>query len=182
MIGTDFPQILDAARRGDHPALERLYRDTAPVVLGYLRGLGAPDAEDLTGEVYVAMVSGLARFEGDERQFRSWLLTIAHRRRADAARRWARRPEDPVSPDALPDEAAPSSTSAIASGRMEVSRVLEAVDQLTEDQRAVLLLRTVADLPIEQVAEMLEKPVTAVKALQRRAQASLLRQLPERAP
>jgi len=181
MIGPEFPQILDAARQGDHPALERLYRDTAPVVLGYLRGLGAPDAEDVTGEVYVAMVSGLSRFDGDERQFRSWLLTIAHRRRADAARRWARRPEDPVAPEALPDGVTPSSTSALATSRIEVAQVLAAIDELTGDQRAVLLLRTVADLSIEQVAEILGKPVTAVKALQRRAQASLLRHL-ERAP
>lgn len=182
MIGPEFPATLDAARQGDHPALERLYRDTAPVVLGYLRGLGAPDAEDLTGEVYVAMVTGLDRFDGDERQFRSWLLTIAHRRRADAARRWARRPEDPVAPDALPDGVEPTSTSALATNRLEVDHVLAAIDELTEDQRAVLLLRTVADLPIEQVAEILGKPVTAVKALQRRAQASLLRKLPERSP
>ena len=182
MIGPEFPATLDAARRGDHPALERLYRDTAPVVLGYLRGLGAPDAEDLAGEVYVAMVTGLDRLDGDERQFRSWLLTIAHRRRADAARRWARRPEDPVAPDALPDGVEPTSTSALATNRLEVDRVLAAIDELTEDQRAVLLLRTVADLPIEQVAAVLGKPVTAVKALQRRAQASLLRKLPERSP
>ena len=176
MIGADFPTVLDAARRGDHAALETLYRDTAPVVLGYLRGLGAVDSEDLASEVFVAMVKGIAGFEGDEHHFRSWLLSIAHRRRADATRRWSRRPEDLHEPASMPEVADGWSTSTRATARVEVAAVLAAMDQLTEDQRAVLL-RTVADLSLEQVAAVLDKPVTAVKALQRRAQAALLRQV-----
>ena len=50
----------------------------------------------------------------------------------------------------------------------------------SEDQRAVLLLRIVADLPLEQVAATLGKRVGAVKALQHRALASLRRTLDAR--
>ena len=46
---------------------------------------------------------------------------------------------------------------------------------LTDDQRNVLLLRIVADLSLEQTASILEKPVGAVKSLQRRALAALER-------
>ena len=44
---------------------------------------------------------------------------------------------------------------------------------LTDDQRAVLLLRVVADLSLAETAEVLGKPVGAVKALQHRALAKL---------
>lgn len=47
MIGPDFESVLEAARAGDHEALGRIYRAFAPAVLGYLRGQGAPDPEDL---------------------------------------------------------------------------------------------------------------------------------------
>jgi RNA polymerase sigma-70 factor, ECF subfamily len=48
---------------------------------------------------------------------------------------------------------------------------------LSPDQRAVVLLRVVADLPVEEVARILGKREGAVKALQHRAMASLRRHL-----
>lgn len=49
--------------------------------------------------------------------------------------------------------------------------------RLSGDQRAVILLRIVEDLPINLVAETLGKRPTAVKALQHRALATLRRLL-----
>ena len=51
---------------------------------------------------------------------------------------------------------------------LSAERVHHLLDQLTESQRDVVMLRMVADLSIEQVAVALDKPVTAIKALQRR--------------
>ena len=48
---------------------------------------------------------------------------------------------------------------------------------LTEEQREVLSLRVVADLTVEQVAEVVGRSAGAVKALQRRALATLRRQI-----
>jgi RNA polymerase sigma-70 factor (ECF subfamily) len=53
--------------------------------------------------------------------------------------------------------------------------VHELLAELTPDQRDVLLLRVVADLTVEQVAEVVGKPAGAVKALQRRGLAALRR-------
>ena len=55
------------------------------------------------------------------------------------------------------------------------ARVHELLAELTPDQRDVMLLRVVADLTVEQVAEVVGKPPGAVKALQRRALAALRR-------
>jgi len=47
--------------------------------------------------------------------------------------------------------------------------VLELLEVLGEDQKEVLTLRIIADLTVEQVAEIMGKSAGAVKQLQRRA-------------
>jgi RNA polymerase sigma-70 factor (ECF subfamily) len=56
-------------------------------------------------------------------------------------------------------------------------RVRELLEGLSPDQRDVVLLRIVADLPIEAVAEALGKRPGSVKALQHRAIAALRRRM-----
>jgi RNA polymerase sigma-70 factor (ECF subfamily) len=175
-LGGAFGPALDAARRGEAGGIEALYRDTAPLVLGYLRANRAPDPEDLTSDVFVSVIGSIDRFTGDEAHFRSWLLTIAHRRMVDALRRSGRRPEDPVPDDRLVGGTEPAAE-AQALQRLRAHGILDAIDGLTDDQRAVLLLRVVADLPVKEVAAVVGKPETAVKALLRRAVASVGRRL-----
>jgi RNA polymerase sigma-70 factor (ECF subfamily) len=178
-IGEGFDAVLAAARRGDRAAFELLYRDLAPLVLGYLRANGSREPEDLTAEVFVAVVRGIERFEGDESSFRSWVLTIAHRRLTDEFRRRGRRPEQPLEPGVLREQlgGADGTAESEALERLASVGVLDVLERLTPDQRAVISLRVLADLPIKEVAELLEKPVTAVKSLQHRALAALERQL-----
>ena len=63
---------------------------------GYFRLQGAREPEDLVSEVFLGAFRSLDSFTGSEAQFRSWLFTIAHRRLTDERRRWARRPQSPV--------------------------------------------------------------------------------------
>jgi RNA polymerase sigma factor (sigma-70 family) len=51
---------------------------------------------------------------------------------------------------------------------------------LTSDQRDVIALRIVADLPLAEVAKIIGKPVTAVKRLQARALRRLQREILDR--
>jgi RNA polymerase sigma factor (sigma-70 family) len=196
LLGEAFGPTLAGARAGDGTAFARLYDNVAPLVLGYLRGLRAVDPADLAGDVFVDLVHGLDTFTGDERQFRSWLLAIAHRRATDDRRR---RQEQPIPADvaeptgpAGPGDAAESSgsvlldtsrrpdgPSAVAEDRavddLSVLRILDAIDGLTPDQCAAVMLRVVADLTVPEMAVALGKPPTAVNALLRRATARLSR-------
>jgi RNA polymerase sigma-70 factor (ECF subfamily) len=160
-------------------SLEELYARYSPSVLGFLRGRGVPDAEDVVGEVFVSVVRSLDRFEGDEEAFRRWLFTIAHRRAVDAHRRQARRHEAAVAPQELPEAAAGGADGADATVVEDLgsSPVGRALSRLTDDQRAVLLLRVVADLSVSDTAAVLDKPEGAVKTLHRRALAALRRAL-----
>ena len=171
-----FTPLLEAAREGSEAAWQEIYDDLAPVVLGYLRANNAPDAEDVLSEVFLQVARDIVRFDGDERGFRSWVFTIAHHRLIDARRHSARRPVDlspePPEPGARADDAADEALAKI--GTEEVQRVL---GTLSEDQRAVLLLRVIGDLSIEDVAKAIDKRPGAVKALQRRGLAAVKREL-----
>ena len=61
--------------------------------------------------------------------------------------------------------------------RLAVEEVHHLLDGLTSDQRDVLALRLVAQMGVDEVAVLLAKPPGAVKALQRRALATLRRRL-----
>jgi RNA polymerase sigma-70 factor (ECF subfamily) len=178
LIGEEFPSVLEAAKTGDALAIEAVYRDLAPVVLGYLRASGARDPEDLTGDVFVSVITSVGRFTGTEHQFRSWVLTIAHRRLVDDLRKRGRRKEQAMP---LDSEGEPvidlASDGNEAMARLRAKGVLAAIDQLTEDQRTILYLRVIADLPVADVAEIVGKAETAVKALQRRGLVRLRRVL-----
>jgi RNA polymerase sigma-70 factor (ECF subfamily) len=175
-IGEPFAEVLAKAKAGDRAAFETIYRDVAPLVIGYLRANRVNDAEDLAGEVFVTMVQRIDRFDGDEHHFRSWLLTICHRRMVDAVRRAQRRPEE-----LLPTEELGKRLNDDPSGEVEAMEhldamgIVELMDDLSELQREALSLRVLADLSIRDVARIMDKPETAVKALLRRAPASLAR-------
>lgn len=175
-LGDEFPALLEQARAGEPEAMTRIYRDLAPLVLGYVHGRGSTEPEDVTSETFVSVVKGLAGFIGDETKFRSWVLTIAHRRSADSLRRLGRRREGPLD---LDDRGEPvldlSNGDDQAMARLQVAGVLEAIEGLTDDQRAVLWLRVLSDLPVREVADIVGKPESAVKALHRRAVAAVRR-------
>lgn len=138
-----------------------VYRELAPAVLGYLRAQQVRDAEDLLGEIFLQVARDLHRVKGDDMAVRRWVFSVARHRVLDEARRRARRPvvaardvpDLPAGPDQEPFD----------------SELLDALDRLTPDQREVVVLRFVADLPLEEVARLTHRRVGAVKALQHRA-------------
>jgi RNA polymerase sigma factor (sigma-70 family) len=136
-------------------------------------------AEDLTGTTLAAAVEALPGFRGELGQLGGWLFRIArhdlddYRRRAARAR--AENLDDVLGASAALEDAPNPQDLAIE--RLEASRVLAALEQLSIDQREVLLLRLAAGLTAPEVAATLGKTTGAVKALQHRGLASLARKL-----
>lgn len=153
--------------------LEALYAELSPPVLGYLRAQRVPDPEDVLGEVFVQVARDLGRFRGDPAARRRWVFTIAHHRMVDAWRRRATRPEVVDAP--VPD--VPASDQGTDSFDPEL---VTALTRLTAEQREVLVLRFVADLPLRDVAHITGRRIGAVKALQNRGLAALERDLAAR--
>lgn len=174
--GLPFHDVLVAARAGAAWAFEVLYRDLAPVVTGYLRLHGAAEPDDLASETFIGVFTGLAGFSGDEDALRSWVFTIAHRRLVDDWRRRSRRPQVTDGTEDLRGLMGGDVEDDVML-RIGTDDVHRLCGGLPDDQRSVLLLRILADLTVEQVAQVMGRSVPSVKALQRRGLRTLRDQL-----
>ena len=174
-LGPAFDAVLGAARAGEEWAWTRIYQDLAGPVRGYLAGRGAPEPDDDAAETFLHVARNLATFTGDERAFRSWVLSIAHRRMVDAHRRAARRPA--IAATELTDARAGLAPSAeeVALLQDQARAVDALLEGLSDDQREVLLLRIVGGLSVKETAAVLGKGESAVKVAQHRALAALRR-------
>jgi RNA polymerase sigma-70 factor (ECF subfamily) len=144
-----------------------LHEALAPRVLGYLRSRGAAEPEDLTSEVFLAVLPRLNTVQGGVEGLTALLFSVAHARLVDDLRRRSRRgPTVPYEPERDARLTASAEDDALAAaGTARVERLLAA---LAPDQRDVLSLRLIGDLTVEQIAATLGKTTGAVKQLQRR--------------
>lgn len=176
-IGEPFPEVLAAARLGAEWAWRILYREFAPPLTAYLRGQGAGDPDDLVGEVFLRLFRDLDSFEGAERDFRAFAFTIVHHRLLDERRAGRRRPVTTARIDDVAGERPGGDTEEEALGNLRDAEIRHLIDSLTPDQREVLLLRIVAGLNAEEVAQVVGKGAWAVRALQRRGLAALRKKI-----
>jgi len=161
--------LLDAARAGDEWAMTCLFRESNPALLRYLRHHAPDVADDLLAETWLAAAKHLPRFKGGSDDFRAWLFSVARRRVADHYRKRNRRP-DLVSLDPSTDVAMQEVTDEAVIGSISAQNAIEAlVRDLPTDQAEVVLLRVVADLSAEQVAQILGRSAGSVRVLQHRA-------------
>lgn len=175
--GQGLDGAVKAAKDGADWGWTALYKALAPTITGYLRAQGSLEPEDLTAEVFIQAVKGIDRFNGDGCAFKSWIFSIAHNKLIDDVRRRRRRPVD-LSPDAGRNLAHPSNVEDQALRNLADRKVREMFSRLTPDQRNVLFLRMIAGLTLEEVAKVIGKPASAVKALQRRGLGAIKRELP----
>ncbi len=170
-------RTLERVAGGDPSAFEPFVRRHEAAVLRYLRTRTSdPDVvEDALQETFIAAWRAAGTFRGDA-SARAWLLTIARNAVRRQFRRAAGQPErhDPLEAVGLSEVAVGAGwgrgpedqwTDRIAAGEM-VSRGFE---QLSGDDREILLLRDLEGFGNEEVAEMLELSVAAVKSRVHRA-------------
>jgi len=162
---------VSAAAAGSGAAASRIYRLLSPQVSGYLTARGLEDPEAATQEVFLTLFEKLPDITGGAQGLRTFAFSIAHARAVDAARRRARRPE-PAAYDPETDLRTSASAEELVLERAGGDAV-GLLAALNPDQREVLALRIVADLPVEQVARIMGRSEGSVKQLQRRALGSL---------
>ncbi|CAN5429055.1 sigma-70 family RNA polymerase sigma factor [soil metagenome] len=160
-------EVLSAAQAGDGAAMSVIYRETAPAILGYLTAKGVSDPEGVTSDVFLAFLPRLPALTGGPAGLRTLLFSIAHARMVDHHRSRSRRP-DPVEFEPELDRRATDSAEQTALTALSTDLVVDLLGELSDDQREVLVLRLVADLTVDQVAEVLDKSPGAVKQHQRR--------------
>jgi len=181
IMDRDDESLVDALRRGNADGIETLvHRHGARIYRVAARVLGdRRDAEEVCQDVLMTVVRKIGTFKG-EAAFSSWIYRIAANAAYDRARARRARVDD-VSLDALLpvfDEMGRHVASVVDWSRDledpavagEVRTVLEqAIGNLPEDYRVVLVLRDVEELTNEEVADTLGLTVGAVKSRLHRA-------------
>jgi RNA polymerase sigma-70 factor (ECF subfamily) len=168
-----------AAECGDEKAVRSLLAVVAPTVsrvVGLVLGRRHPDAEDLVQESLVDFLRALP-VTGDELEL-GQLAAFVSLRRALEAWKWSPAAYEVLAPPE--DESAPwyarfSPEQAMrARQRRTLSRLLTT---LPDDEAEVLGLRVLAGLGVEQIAEFMGFPASAVRSRLRTAKRQLLEEL-----
>ena len=160
--------MIDRAKEGDEKAFEDLFRENHAILLRYARGLGNRNPDDVVSQVWFEVARGIGAYQGDEAGFRPWLFTICRRRVIDSHRSRSRRPENPVAEPGL-GLAAPAADQDLDAA----DRAVELMASLPQAQAEVIMLRVIAGLSVEEVAELTDRRPGTVRVLAHRG----LRQL-----
>lgn len=172
----DEAQLVKQAQAGEEAAFVALYQQNQPSVYTYIyyRVGEQMTAEDLTAEVFVRLVDKIHTFKPGKRPILAWLYTIAGNLVTDHYRRKGRATWLPLNDEVRSNGHSPAQAVQRAQAH---DRLAAAMEQLTEDQRRVVLLKFVERRSNAETAAILGKTEGAVKALQHRALAALRRLL-----
>ena len=150
--------LIARARKGDVEGYNLLVSRWEKRVFNYLLRLvrHREDALDVSQEVFLKAYQNLPKLE-DPQRFAGWLFRIAHNEAFSLLRK--NRPETE-----LTDEPRPP-----AAGRgllpIELSLAVEtALGRLTADQREAVLLKVYQGFKFDEMAEILDCPVSTVKS------------------
>lgn len=161
--------LLDAARRMDRGALVRIFDLYSHALYQYaLRLCGDPMlADQIVGDVFAKLLDQLSAGNGPTMQLRSYLYETTYHQIIDEARYAERRAPLEVT-DWLPRSSDPLFL------RLEDQILFEQIahiirDELTHDQRHVIILRFLEEFSLRETAAILGKQVGHVKVIQGRA-------------
>lgn len=154
------------AKAGDSEGLHFLYVRYADDVLRYVASFVRDhhEAEDITQNVFAKLMKAIKRYQQQEVPFDAWILRVARNAALDHLR--AKR--------AIPTEEVRVADNGHAETRLDRGNALrEALEQLPEDQREVLVLRHIVGLSPVEIAGTLNKSESSVHGLHHRGRRSL---------
>jgi RNA polymerase sigma-70 factor (ECF subfamily) len=129
--------------------------------LAYVRTRHHGAAEDIAAQTFAEAAQGIRRYRYRGVPFRAWLYRIARNLTSDHLKAEQRQPR--VSLDQSPG------LEVAAAEPESYVDLVAALDELTDDQKTVVMLRLVDGYSIAEVAGITGKSVGAVKQLQHRA-------------
>lgn len=142
------------AQSGDRDAFDALLKDIAPRLLRYVERVTGerPLAEDVVQETLIAIVRKIAWLT-DPSLFRAWAYRIASREAFRALKK--RRRYEPVE-ELAADEPPPDP--------WQRERLLASLDALSPASRAVITLHYLDEMPLSEVAAVLDLTIGTVKS------------------
>ena len=163
-VPSDLEALIQRASRGDESSFRELFERYHDRVYryGFVRLGRADEASDLVQDVFLSIWQNLPTFRYEhEGSFPGLVFRIAARRVSDRIRQRIRRPSVPL-------EEAPEGRVEFEGGAISRRLLLQALGELPERQREVVVLRFVVGLPIREIAEAMGRSESAVTSLQMR--------------
>jgi RNA polymerase sigma-70 factor (ECF subfamily) len=155
------PEVLRRAQRGDERAFAQILRTYETTIFNYVYRIVGDRAlaEDLTQEVFVRVFQALPRFSL-RCKFTTWLFQVTKNRVLDELRARERRPQSVVAIEEAPRlEVVDPPVERLET----IEAVWRAVRELNPDLKMALLLRDVAGMPYNEIADSLEITLATVK-------------------
>jgi RNA polymerase sigma-70 factor (ECF subfamily) len=168
-------QAVARAKAGDQEAVRFLYMRYADNVFGYVRSIVRDhhEAEDVTQHVFAKLMTALPKYEAREVPFAAWILRVARNVALDHMRQRRAIPCEEVRElDARRDASDEAQQTSIT--------LREALENLPEDQREVLVLRHLVGLSPGEIAGRLDKSEPSIHGLHHRGRGALRSTLVER--
>ena len=132
------------------------------------------DAEDVVQATFVKAFLRLDQLK-DDSKVRAWLLQVGYREAITVVRRRRDVPTDPLE---MPVEASNArGPEALAVASAMAGHISEALMAMDEDERVAVVLRDIEELPMRQVAEVLDVGLSAAKMRVHRGRQSLRQKL-----
>jgi RNA polymerase sigma-70 factor (ECF subfamily) len=162
-------QRLTRARNGDKAALAAIYQSYFEPVYQFVRlRVGSQQlAEDLTADVFIRLVRSLQGDNPPHTSLRGWIFRVARHVIYDHYGQQPELPSDTLEQWLISEDNTDPEVQAIRT--MEVERLRHALRMLAPAQQEVLLLRFDQQLSLKETADIMDKNVNAIKALQFRA-------------
>lgn len=180
----DTDPLADLIRRAQQhwpEAYDELIDAYSPRLYGYFYRLtrNRHDAEDLLQEVFVRLVRTIGDYQHDGR-FDAWLFRVAANLVRDRIRRARTSRQVPAAADDegrdlladLPDKLI-DSPAARLERHEQIDRLQQAISQLPEVEREVILLRHFSQLPFREIADIMDTPLGTALARAHRGLARL---------
>jgi RNA polymerase sigma-70 factor (ECF subfamily) len=172
-------RLMQLAARGDTSAFEKVIERHQALVAGTAaRMLGSnSDVEDIAQQVFIRVWKSARRYV-PRAKFTTWLLKITRNLVFNELRRAKRRAQvslqrEPGAEEIpLKDETNPAPDASLLEDELQRA-IEEAIMQLPESQRMALVLRRYEQLSYEEIAEVLDLSVPAVKSVLFRARTEL---------
>jgi RNA polymerase sigma-70 factor (ECF subfamily) len=172
-------RLMRLVSEGDTSAFEQLIERHQSLVAGTVaRMLGSSsEVEDIAQQVFIRVWKSARRYV-PRAKFTTWLLKITRNLVFNELRRSKRHAHVPLQTEPgaeefpLKDETNPTPDASLL--ETELQRTIEeAITQLPESQRMALILRRYEQLSYEQIADILDLSVPAVKSVLFRARTEL---------
>jgi len=170
-------ELVRSAQMGKQESFVLLYERYLPNVIARVRfKVPAGDVEDVTQEIFIAVLKSLGSFKGQSK-FSTWIWTITNRKIVDYYRS---RKSSLIEQDDYKEVVTrnlSNHTASVDSHQDDLVTVQHALGTLPQNYQDILLMRFVDEMPFNEIALQNGQSLEATKSLFRRSAAALAKRL-----